>query len=133
MAEASSIPNRMSIDGAAYVGGNASGEADTNAGKRNVSSLAQMVSKKLLDDVGSSITHDAQSGTFACGGSVPFISSADKSAETADVSSSESQAIEIPPVQLRFGADGKGSMASITAADVEEALQVWKTPLGFTN
>lgn len=105
MAEASRNPNRMSIDGDGP-GGGASKPPESGESKTSVTPLTKMIEKRLLDELGTSLTKTAQLGTFACGGHVPVKSSTSDGSENAT-----------PPVQLRFGADGNGKTLTFPGSD----------------
>ena len=94
--------------------GDLSAAAEPESGKETLKSLAEMAQQRLLKDLGASLALHAQSATFACGGSVPFITNADVDEPDSFANTSNNVEVhKIFPVQIRFGEKGKGNTLTL--------------------
>ena len=76
---------------------------DVNSDTNQAKSLVQMAEEKFLNDIGATLELHTRSATFACGGSVPFLSDV-KDDEPGSAKSSEQSAVQpIEAFQIRFG------------------------------
>ncbi|KAK5689310.1 hypothetical protein LTR17_026350 [Elasticomyces elasticus] len=81
------------------------------------SSLVKMARTAILDDIKNSVRAQSNSATFVCGGNLQ-VAQPKQGGEPVDT---KAQTSTIPPVQIRFGEAGKGSMIALPVSSEAQA------------